>query len=104
MISLDRMCTKISKRTDDFVGEPVLEDTVAEAQQVVDGAHELQRLVQSRNIAMNVRNDAELQSFFPAVQPPSTIKVVPVQKLASSDARNRIAFATSGGSPQRFKA
>jgi hypothetical protein len=44
------------------------------------------------------------QKTLPVVQPPSTIRVVPVQKLASSEARKRIALATSSGSPQRDSA
>ena len=48
-----------------------------------------------------IRHSARDYIFFPAVQPPSTASVVPVMKLFSSAARNRIALATSAGSAQR---
>ena len=104
MVSFDRMGAQIAQSADDLIRKPVLEYAVAKAKHIVDRTHKFQRPIQTRDIAMQVGDDTELQSFLPAVQPPSTIRVVPVQKLASSEARNRIALATSGGWPQRFSA
>ena len=39
---------------------------------------------------------------FPAVHPPSTVRIDPVQKVDSSLAKNLTAFDTSSGSPTLF--
>lgn len=41
------------------------------------------------------------KSGLPAVNPPSTVKMAPVMKSASSEAKKRAAFATSSGRPNR---
>src|SRR5260370_36082401 len=50
----------ILEQAHDLVGEAVLVDAVAEADQLVDLAHQPERVLEARGVAVNIGDDAEL--------------------------------------------
>jgi len=57
----------------DLVREAVLVDAVAEADQVIDIAHQRERLAQPGGVAMNVGNDSQFHLTMSVVAPPPRI-------------------------------
>src|SRR5207249_3361718 len=71
VVAEDRMRAALLQHAHDVVREPVFPDAVAEADQLVDVADQAQRLCQPRNVAVQVRDDADLQEPPPVPSPPS---------------------------------
>ena len=61
MIPLNDMRTALLQPRHDFIGELIFEDTVAEAQQLIDIPHCLQGQIKAQEIAMEIRNDPDFQ-------------------------------------------
>ena len=65
MIAENDVCLSVLEELHDLVGEAVLIDAVAEADQLVDLAHQVQRLLQSCNIAVDIGHDSQFHFCLP---------------------------------------
>ena len=65
VVAEDRVGLALLEDVRDLVGKAVFPDAVAEADQLVDIAHQRQRLAQPGGIAVNVRDDAEFHRRIP---------------------------------------
>jgi hypothetical protein len=70
MIAKDYMRFPVLEKLHDFIREAVFVYTVAETNQLVDLAHQLQRLPQARGIAVNIGDDAEFHLATPVAALP----------------------------------
>ena len=62
MIALDQGCCALPKQSYNRIGEPVLVNGVAKAEQQIDVTHQSKRLGQSGDIAVDVRDDADFHA------------------------------------------
>jgi hypothetical protein len=63
VVAQDRERVALAQPADDGVGEAILVDAVAETDQRIDRAHDLQGPVEAIDVAMQVGDDAELQQI-----------------------------------------
>jgi hypothetical protein len=61
VIAQDGERVELAQPADDRVGEAILEDAVAETEQRIDRAHDLEGPIEAIDVAMQVRDDTELQ-------------------------------------------